>query len=151
MSLVSEHWCDPVKCPAWPTFIWVRSLSRVLPQLTNYILFMDEAQFHCGGMINARNLYCWLYDSPHEAVQENFQHTLSVHICCGIVGHISVRDVWQLHLTDILQRVDLENVPLQRRRQMWMQCDRVSRHFERGFIGYWNENCRGRWTTCMSN
>jgi len=51
---------------------FLRELEEWL-HLTNYISFTDDAQFYCNSINNTRNSHSLSHNSPHEAVQSNFQ------------------------------------------------------------------------------
>jgi len=102
------------------------------------ILFTDEAHSTHDGVNNTRNSHLWDRDNPHGTVTSNYQHLFAVKVWCGVIGDQLIGPyIFPQHLTgniytnflqDELPAL-LENVPLQARRQMYYQHDRVPPYF----------------------
>jgi hypothetical protein len=50
------------------------------------ILFTNEAYFTHDGVNNTRNSHLWDHDNPHGTVDNNYQHSFSVNMWCGVIG-----------------------------------------------------------------
>ena len=85
-----------------------------------------------------RKSHLWDRDNPHGTVASNDQHLFAVNVWCGVIGDQLIGpyifpqrltgDIYATFLQDGLPAL-LENVPLQTRRQMYYQHDRVPPYF----------------------
>jgi len=101
-------------------------------ELLPYILFTNEATFTHNGINNTRNSHNWAQDNPHGTAETNFQTQFSVNVWCGIIndmliGPVIVEDRMTgdsyLHFLQNDLPEQLEDVPLDTRRHMYLQHD----------------------------
>lgn len=129
---------------------WLSHNRELLP----YILFTDEATFTRNGINNTRNCHNWAQDNPHATVQKNFQTRFSVNVWCGIIndmliGPAIVEDRMTgdsyLHFLQNDLPEQLEDVPLETRRHMYLQHDGSPIHYTRMVTQHLNNTYPNRW------
>ena len=104
------------------------------------ILFTDEAGFTRDGIINSHNLHFWADENPHAIIQNKHQQRFMVNVWAGIIGNNLIgpfvfeeRLNGEIYLQFLQQNLNnlLEDVPLDRRMQMWYMHDGAPPHFNR--------------------
>lgn len=104
------------------------------------ILFTDEAGFTRDGIINSHNLHFWADENPHAIIQNKHQQRFMVNVWAGIIGNnligpfvLEERLNGEIYLQFLQQNLNnlLEDVPLDRRMQMWYMHDGAPPHFNR--------------------
>lgn len=116
---------------------WVLNVANENPEFLRNILWTDESTFTRTGIENFHNLYVWAHENPHEIRPRSFQREFSANVWLGIMDDnvcgphfLPPRLNSQLFrdfLVDDLH-VLLEDVPLQRRHQSWIQMDGAPAH-----------------------
>ena len=107
-------------------------------ELLLYILFTDEATFTRNGITNTRNCHIWAQDNPHATVKK-FQTRFSVNVWCGIINDVLIGpiivedrmtgDSYLSFLHELPE--ELEDVPLDTRRHVYLQHDGSPIHYTR--------------------
>jgi hypothetical protein len=129
---------------------WLSYNQELLP----YILFTDEATFTRNGINNTRNSHNWAQENPHATVQTNFQTRFSVNVWSGmindmLIGPVIIDDRMKgdsyLHLLQNDVPVQLEDVPLDTRRHMYLQHDGAPVHSSKMVTKHLNNTYPNRW------
>lgn len=109
-------------------------------ELISVTLFSDEATFTRNGITNLHNEHVWDIENPHAISENNFQHRFSVNVWGGIIDNVLLGPhIFDGNLNSLMYRdflrdqlpLLLENVPLNVRRQMWLQQDGAPAHHGR--------------------
>lgn len=123
-------------------------------QLYRVIMFSDEATFTRDGINNMHNMHIWADENPHATVESHFQHRFSVNVWCGVVcdqllgpfifpGNLNGQMYGNFLLQELPQLLD--DVPLETRRQMYIQHDGAPAHFHRVVTAHLNQQFPHRW------
>lgn len=119
---------------------WFIQQHNVNLNFSNLILFTDEAGFTRDGIINSHNLHFWNDENPHAIIQNKHQQRFMVNVWAGIIGSnligpfvLEERLNGQIYLQFLQQNLNnlLDDVPIDRRMQMWYMHDGAPPHFNR--------------------
>jgi hypothetical protein len=138
----------------------IHFVAQILPildddrQLLNHILWTDEARFISNGVPNRKNTHFWADENPHWKKEIQNQGHFGVNVWCGIVGRYLIGPYFfeqnltgQIYL-EFLQNdlaLLLEDIPLQIRRNLWLQQDGAAAHNARIVQNYLEQHFRNRW------
>ncbi|PSN44542.1 hypothetical protein C0J52_18389 [Blattella germanica] len=114
-------------------------LNENQQQFYRLIMFSDEANFTRDGTNNMHNMHVWAYENPHASIESNFQRIFSVNVWCGVVydqlmgpfilpGNLTGQ-MYNNFIQEELPEL-LEDVPLETRRQMYVQHDGAPAHLQ---------------------
>jgi hypothetical protein len=115
---------------------------------------MDEAQFTCDGINSSWNSHFCRHENPRKVPEHYFQCCFSVSAWCEVLGSCLIEPhIFKGHHTaayykNFLQNdlpLYLEQVPLSRRGQMWIQHDEASPHFATEVTDFLSDSYHGRW------
>ena len=118
------------------------------------ILFTDEATFNRDGMPNTRNSHIWARDNPHATNETHHQQRFSLNVWCGVLDDqligpfVMQRRVTSEHYLHFLKNELvglLEEVSLQKRKEMWIQHDGAPLHFGKQVTAFLNDTYPNRW------
>jgi hypothetical protein len=133
---------------------WFVGRNLVQPDFSRNVMFTDEACFTRDGFFNSHNSHIWEVENPHANTLRKNQHQFSINIWAGIVGEnvigpylLPPRLNGHLYL-EFLQHVLpelLQDVPLDIRRDMWLQHDGAPAHFSLRVREYLNDQFPNRW------
>lgn len=122
------------------------------------ILACDESMFTRDGIINYHNVHIWADANPHAIRHSRFQSRFSVNLWAGILDgkligpfELPCRLNGRAYLSFL--RFDLpnllfeivEDIPLERRRQLWFLHDGAPPHFCQPVRNFLNSKYPGRW------
>lgn len=122
--------------------------------LLSNILWSDESRFHSNGRINRHNCHFWSENQPSWITERNNQRVFGINVWCGIInGYLIGPHFYEGNLNadrylNFLQFVLpelLEEVPLETRRNMWLQQDGAPAHNAGVVSEYLNEQYPNRW------
>lgn len=134
---------------------WVSERQVEQPDFFSKVLFTDEAYFTREGVVlNQRNSHIWERENPFPIRERGYQHRFSVNIWAGIIANYIIGPyllpprldghVYEQCLIHVLPTF-LEDVPLDIRRQMWIQHDGAPAHFDRNVRNHLDNVFPGRW------
>jgi hypothetical protein len=124
------------------------------PRLYNYILWTDESHFISHGVPNRKNTHYWSDENPHNIRSFQRQGHFGINVWCGIVGHHLIGPYFYegtltgLRFLEFLRNelpILLENVPLQIRKNLWIQLDGAPCHNAAIVQNYLNTEYEDRW------
>lgn len=124
------------------------------PQFLSQILWTDEATFSSDGRINLKNMHYWSTTNPYWMQEVQYQGRWSVNVWCGILGDTIIGPYFfdeplnGNRFLDFIRNilpVLLENVPLETRRNMFLQLDGCPAHYLIQVREHLNETYRNRW------
>ena len=106
-----------------------------VPKFPQRILFSDEVYFTSDGVFNSQTSYIWDKENPRTTHSYGFQQWFGINVWAGIIdGHmielyillypVMVQTSLQEELVEFL-----EDVPLNIRKQLWLQYDDAPAHF----------------------
>jgi hypothetical protein len=120
----------------------------------NHILWTDEARFVSNGVPNRKNTHRWADENPHWKIEIQNQGHFGVNVWCGMVGKYLIGPYFfqgnltaQIYLQFLQNELPvlLEEVPLQVRRNLWLQQDGAPAHNARIVQNYLEEGFGDRW------
>lgn len=131
----------------------------------NQILWTDESHFRRNGIFNMHNSHSWSIENPNLKRESTFQEQFSVNLWSGIlngqlIGPFQLPDRLNGHQFLNFLRNDLplllEDIDIETRRNMVLQCDgapchyamEVRNHLNRRFSEKWIGRC-GRGDACL--
>ncbi|KAK4322811.1 hypothetical protein Pmani_006476 [Petrolisthes manimaculis] len=120
---------------------WLLTQERENNGFVAEVMFSDEVKFTRNGMVNQQNTHTWTTVNPHATTTRGHQKCFSINVLAGIFGDHLIgpiilpqrltANVYTRFLQDDLP-IQLEDVSLRTRRQMWFMQDGSSAHFARG-------------------
>lgn len=133
---------------------WIQRQSRMDPQFSQRILWMDESTFTRNGITNARNLHRWSISNPHLKRESTFQVQFSVNVWAGLIGRYLIGPVilpatlrgetFLSLLRDDLPDL-LEDVPILALQRMYLQMDGCPAHYSLNVRNFLNERYPNKW------
>lgn len=133
---------------------WMLGMLNENRQFLSQILWTDEATFNSNGKVNIHNMHYWSEQNPHWLREVQHQGRWSVNVWCGILGGSIIGPFFFNQplngnvFLDFLQNhlpILLEDVPLETRRNMFLQLDGCPAHFAVNVRQYLNEMFPNRW------
>lgn len=124
------------------------------PQFLRQILWTDESCFTRRGVVNFHNLHLWAHENPRGIRPRNFQEEFSVNIWVGIYNnsifgpYILPERLSAVTFLEFLENNHYnmwEEVPLNERRNAWMQLDGCPAHYGRQVRAWLNAVYEERW------
>lgn len=119
--------------------LWALDMLGNNENFFNYVLFTDESTFHSNGLVNRHNFHYYSDHNPHFFRSIDNQNRWSINVWGGILGSRIIGPYFfdenlngqrfLSFLRDELHQL-LEDVPLNDRRQMWLQLDGAPAHFQ---------------------
>lgn len=133
---------------------WFLQQTNQRPEFPSIILFTDEATFTREGIYNYRNSHIWDEENPHVLVSHGHQQQFRVNVWAGILENKIIGPyllpphlngvLYRRFLADVLPEL-LEDVPLDLRRQMFLQLDGAPAHFARPVRDFLNDTFGDQW------
>lgn len=133
---------------------WLLLAAEEEPRFLNQVLWTDEAIFTRRGVVNFHNLHTWSHENPRQVRPRSFQREFSINVWCGLIGNqligpfiLPPRLNAALFLEFLREELNvlLEDLPLQLRRDHWIQLDGAPPHFGRNVRNWLHENYPERW------
>ena len=122
--------------------------------LSERVLFADEAHFTRDGIFNTHNFHHWAADNPHGTHKHSYQYRFSVNVWAGIMNNNLngqylmpsplTGPLYRMFLEDVLPRL-LEDVPLDIHRTIWYQHDGAPAHYHANARQLLDEVFSNRW------
>lgn len=133
---------------------WILEKYYEDPQFLSHVIFTDEAGFTREGIFNSHNTHIWSDENPHVTREFHYQQQFSINVWAGIAGnqllgpHELPRrlngDTYLEFLNTTFQDF-LEDVPLNVRRNMWLQHDGAPPHSSRRVTQWLNNTFGNKW------
>ena len=133
---------------------WLLEMINGDPQFVSNILWTDEASFSSDGGVNLHNMHYWSAENPRWMRETQRQGRWSINVWCGILGDRIIGPYFfdqaltgnrfLEFLTNQLP-VLLENIPLETRRDMFLQLDGCPAHFSINVREHLNRVYANRW------
>lgn len=124
------------------------------PSFCNKILFSDEATFTTNGVVSSQNCRFWARENPNFKIMKKSQEYKTVNVWCGILPDRIIgpffldenlnQEVY-LNLLENHLLPALEEIPANRRRNMFFQQDGCTPHSTLLIRGWLDENFPNRW------
>lgn len=133
---------------------WLRAILQQQPNFLNNVIFTDEAGFTRDGIFNSQNTHIWSDENPHAVRERRFQRQFSINVWAGVLGnqligpHILPNRLTGATYLDFLQNIFtdlLDDVPVERRRDMWFLHDGAPPHYARIVANWLNDNFTEKW------
>lgn len=152
-----QHLHDDVdRVPRCVLSSWIQRQIRNDPEFTQKILWMDESQFTRNGITNCRNLHEWnpKGENPHLKRSSKFQVQFSINLWAGLIGDMFIGPIFLPRtlngprFLELLREdlpLELEDVPLETRRTMYLQMDGCPAHYALDVRGFLNASYANRW------
>jgi len=130
------------------------------PHFLSKILWTDEAKFHNNGQVNHHNHHYWSDENPHWATETNRQIRWGVNVWLGIIDtHIigpyffedNLNGMKYLEFLKNELPILLQDLPLQKRLNMYWQQDGAPAHNSKAVHAYLTEIFACNWIGTNSN
>lgn len=134
--------------------LWFLEKSGTDENFFDKILFTDESTFHNNGLMNRHNFHYYSTENKHEFRLSDRQTRWSLNVYGGLMGeHVVGPYFFNSHLNGrkflrFLKRdfwILLEDIPLNDRRNMWLQLDGAPAHFSLNVRSYLNRKFPEKW------
>lgn len=139
---------------------WFLQMNEADHHFQSKVLWTDEATFTRSGSSNSRNTHVWAHENPYEVRTSHYQHQFSVNVWLGVVGDVLLEPIIlppRLNAEafhGILQNEvlpQLNQIPVQRRQQIWWQMDGCPSHNGRNISDWLNQEFPERWIGRFGN
>lgn len=133
---------------------WFLEKHNEDPNFLRYVMFTDEAGFTRDGIFNCHNTHIWADENPHAIRDSHHQQQFSINVWAGIVGNQLLGPYelpGRLNGNTYLDFLNgpfqdmIDEIPLQIRRNVWLQQDGAPPHSTRRITEWLNENFPNRW------
>lgn len=133
---------------------WAGDKIQENPNFFQLVLFSDEATFHSSGFINTHNYHYYDNRNPHFTRYIDHQHRWSLNVYGALLGNYTIGPYFfdiRLNGQEYLNFLNnhlfhlLEHVPLETRRNMWLQHDGAPAHYFRNVREYLDDHFGGKW------
>jgi hypothetical protein len=120
------------------------------PDITEKMIFSDEATFHVSGRVNRSTCVFWGYENPH-IVRELQKNSPKVNVWCAITARKVIGpyffpdNINGENYLAMLEDFLLEELPLNILQGGFFQQDGAPAHYARAVKNLLNENFTGRW------
>lgn len=134
--------------------MWVLDKAAENENFFDNVLFSDECNFHNNGLVNRHNFHYYSDSNPHEYRVMRNQNRWSINVWGGILGPYLIGPYFfegplngMMFLDFLSQKLPvlLEDVPLNTRRNIWLQLDGAPPHYHREVRQFLNANFQNRW------
>lgn len=133
---------------------WILGAMENDPYLSFKIIFSDEAVFTTNGTVSTQNSRYWARENPHWTIECRSQYSEKVNVWCAIFGDQILGPIFFdgningggfLNFLEGEFREILDNLPLNRRQNLFFQLDGAPCHFSLQVRNWLNTNFPNKW------